>query len=119
MPLHRTLITPKKLWKRLASFGIEEGSSLTLKNVKFELDSFNKQYQVKSNDPKWAFAIIDQAMMEQLMEHDLQHGVEINSGGIMMSTWFTMEPEEVQKQLDACVNLLENIPEDLKHNTSV
>ncbi|MDG2381426.1 MAG: DUF3137 domain-containing protein [Pirellulaceae bacterium] len=118
MPLHRTLITPKKLWKRLASFGIEEGSSLTLKNVKFELDSFNKQYQVKSNDPKWAFAIIDQAMMEQLMEHGLQHGIEINSGGIMVSTWFTMEPEEVQKQLDACVDLLGNIPEDLKHNTT-
>lgn len=116
-PLHRTLITPKKLWKRLASFGIEEGSSLRLKNVEFELDSFNKQYQVKSNDPKWAFAIIDQGMMEWLMQQQLQHGIEINSGGIMVSTWFTMAPKQVEEQLDACVKFLEHIPDDLKHAT--
>ena len=68
-PIQPTLITPNTLAKRLSAFGIEEGKGMfSMSTVEFELDDFNKAYRVKSKDKKWAFAIIDQEMMEWLLK---------------------------------------------------
>jgi hypothetical protein len=41
--------------------------------------------------------------------------MEIAPGGIMVSTWFTLKPEQTAEQLDFCTGFLDRIPEDLKH----
>lgn len=114
-PIHPTLITPNSLAKRLSAFGIEEGAgTFSMSPVTFELDAFNKAYRVKSKDAKWTYAIIDQAMMEWLMQQK-KHTMELAPGGITISTWFTLTPEQVQEQLDFCLDFLDRFPEDLKH----
>ena len=81
-PIHRTFITPNSLGKRLSAFGIEEGfGSFRMSNVQFELEAFNKAYKVKAKDQKWAFAIIDQEMMEWLLEQK-KHTIELAPGGL-------------------------------------
>ncbi|MEE2971666.1 MAG: hypothetical protein VX672_00950 [Planctomycetota bacterium] len=113
-PIHSTLITPNSLGRRLSAFGIEEGrGTFSMHTVNFELDAFNKAYRVKSKDAKWAFAIIDQAMMEWLMQQK-KHTMELAPGGVTVSTWFTLTPEQVQEQLDFCLDFLDHFPEDLK-----
>ena len=106
-------ITPTSLAKRLSAFGIEEGGGFGLSTVKFELDSFNKAYRVKARDERWAFAIIDQAMMEWLLERK-KHTLELASGGITVSTWFTLDQAGVEEQLDFIVGFLDRFPDDLK-----
>jgi hypothetical protein len=116
-PLHRTLITPNSLFKRVSSFGIEEGGGLfSTHAMKFELDEFNKAYRVKAKNEKWTYAIIDQAMIEWLLQNK-NHSIEIATGGILVSTWFTLTPSQTEEQLKFCASFLEHIPEDLKHHT--
>ena len=111
-----TLITPNSLGKRLSALGIEEGRGMfKMSTVKFELDAFNKAYRVRSTDQKWAFAIIDQAMMEWLMQNK-KHTMELAPGGTAVSTWFTLSPEQFREQLDFCIEFLGRFPEDLQAN---
>ena len=114
-PLHGTLVAPNTLMKRLSAFGIEEGrGTFTMETVKFEVEAFNKAYRVRARDRKWTYAIIDQAMIEWLLQNK-KHTMEIAPGGVMVSTWFTLKPEETAAQLDFCTEFLDRIPEDLKH----
>lgn len=116
MPIHRMLITPNTLFKRLSAFGIEEGrGTFSMSTVKFELEAFNKAYRVKAKDERWTYAIIDQSMMEWLLEMK-KHTLEFAPGGVTVSTWFTLDTDAIQKQLDFCVAFLDRIPEDLKHH---
>jgi hypothetical protein len=117
-PLHRTLITPNTLLKRLGSLGVEEGRGHRgYETVKFELNAFNKAFRVRAHDKKWTFAVIDEAMIEWMLDQKAKHTIEIAPGGIMLSTWFTMSPEQVENQLDFCTGFLEHMPEDLKDHT--
>ena len=113
-PIHRTLITPNSIGKRLSAFGIEEGRGLFgMSTINFELDSFNKAYRVKASDERWTFAIIDQAMMEWLLEQK-KHTIEMAAGGVTVSTWLTLETDQIEEQIEFIVGFLDRIPEDLK-----
>ena len=115
-PIHRTLIAPNKLFKRLSSFGIEEGrGTFSMSTVKFELEAFNKAYRVRGQDRKWTFDIIDQEMIDWLMENQ-GHTIELAAGGSMISTWFTLTPDRINQQLDFATKFLDHIPEDLQHS---
>lgn len=115
-PVHRMLITPNTLLKRLSSTGIEEGfGTFSMKSVKFELESFNKAYHVKAKDQRWTYAVIDQAMMEWLIQAK-KHTMEFAPGGVTVSTWFVLNTDAIQKELDFCIDFLDRIPEDLKHH---
>ena len=117
IPLHSTQVVPNSLWKRVSNFGIEEGSGvISYHKVEFELDAFNRAYRVKGRDRKWTYGIIDQAMMDWLMQNK-KHTMEIQPGGVMISTWFTMTPQQIKEQIDFCRGFLQHIPEDLKHHT--
>ena len=115
-PLHRTLISPNSIFKRVSSLGIDFGSVFSTHAMKFELEDFNKAYRVRAKNDKWTYAIIDQAMMEWLLENK-NHNIEIATGGIIVSTWFTLTPEQVEAQLDFCTKFLKHIPADLQHHT--
>jgi len=113
-PIHRTMITPHSLGKRLSAFGIEEGrGTFGMSTVNFELDAFNKAYRVKGSDERWTFAIIDQAMMEWLLQQK-KHTIEMAPGGVTVSTWFTLSTEQIEEQIEFIVGFLDRIPEDLK-----
>ena len=113
-PIHRTMVTPNSLGKRLSAFGIEEGRGIFgMSTVNFELDAFNKAYRVKASDERWTFAIIDQAMMEWLMQQK-KHTIEMAPGGVTVSTWFTLETDQIEEQIEFIVGFLDRIPEDLK-----
>jgi hypothetical protein len=117
-PLHRTLIAPNSLFKRLSAFGIEEGrGTFSMSTVKFELEAFNKAYRVRGRDRKWTVDIIDQGMIDWLMENK-NHTMELAPGGAMVSTWFTLTPDAIESQLKFCGEFLKHIPEDLQHASS-
>jgi len=117
-PLHRTIIAPNNLLKRISAFGIEEGrGTFSMTTVKFELEAFNKAYRVRGRDRKWTFDIIDQRMIDGLMANQ-KHTIELEPGGTMVSTWFTLAPDAIELQLKFCSQFLEHIPEDLQHGSS-
>ena len=114
-PLHRIQLTPNTIGNRLRATAIEEGAGLlSLHAVEFEPAAFNKAYRVKARDKGWTRAVIDQAMIKWMMESK-KHTMEIAPGGIMVSTWFTLKPEQIEAELDFCTGFLERIPEELKH----
>ncbi len=116
IPIHRMMITPNTLFKRLSAFGIEEGTgTFSMSTVKFELEEFNKAYRVKAKDQRWTYAVIDQSMMDWLLKMK-KHTMEFAPGGVTISTWFTLDTDSIQRQLDFCIGFLERIPEDLKHH---
>lgn len=117
-PIKRTLITPNSLGKRLSAFGIEEGrGTFRMSAVNFELDAFNKKYRVKASDARWTFAIIDQAMMDWLMNQK-KHTIELAPGGISVSTWFMLDRNAIEDQLDFIIGFLDRFPDDLKRPES-
>ena len=72
-------IVPERLWSRLARLVGEP-------HVEFELESFNRAFQVRSRDRRFASALIDARMIEWLLGLPVGTGVEILGGTLLCQT---------------------------------
>jgi hypothetical protein len=72
-------IVPHRLASRLAS-------SVGLPGVEFELERFNRSFEVRSSDRRFASALIDASMMEWLLALPTGTGFEILGGTLLAQT---------------------------------
>ena len=61
-------------------------ASMGGRGIEFELESFNRAFEVRSDDPRFAHALIDARMMSWLQELPPDTGFEIFDGTLLSRT---------------------------------
>jgi hypothetical protein len=72
-------IVPEDVGSRLAT-------SVGRRDIEFELESFNRAFQVRSDDPRFAHALVDARMIAWLLELPPETGFEISDGTLLCRT---------------------------------
>jgi hypothetical protein len=95
-------IVPEGLGSRLAT-------SVGRRDIEFELESFNRAFEVRSGDPRFAHALIDARMMTWLQELPPDTGFEILDGTLMCRTPRRLD-RDVTWALETMGTFLDRIP---------
>ncbi len=112
--LPRVIITPGGFISSLKRVDENQIFNWGYHKIRFELETFNKQWHVSSADQKLAYDFISQNMMEYLMEHHNEKWhLEISEGGILISTMFTLKPAKVEMAMEFLDGFLKHVDEDL------
>ena len=113
-PLPRVIISPSGILAGLKRLDESQFMNLGYHKVDFELDSFNKQWKVKSTDAKLAYDFISQAMMEYLMDHKNEKWhLEMGEQGVLISTIYTLTPAKIEMAMDFLAGFMKHIDQDL------
>ena len=95
-------IVPEGFASRLAA-------SLGSRGIEFELESFNRAFEVRCDDPRFAHALIDGRMMTWLEALPPDTGFEISDGTLLCRT--PRRPDgDVEWALETMRTFLERIP---------
>ncbi|MDG2423945.1 MAG: hypothetical protein P8M22_08195 [Phycisphaerales bacterium] len=112
--LPRVIITPSGFLSSLKRLDEGQMANWGYHKLRFELDTFNKNWHVSSADEKLTYDFISQNMMEYLLEHHNEKWhLEISEGGILISTVFTLKPTKAELAMDFLAGFLEHVDEDL------
>lgn len=80
-----------------------------LQRIEFELDEFNRRFEVRSDDRRLASAVIDQRMIGWLLESDPALGFQLQDGWLL--AWMPqLPPDELERTLTAVEGFHERIP---------
>jgi len=80
-----------------------------LQRIEFELDEFNRRFEVRSDDRRLASAVIDQRMIGWLLESDPALGFQLQEGWLL--AWMPqLPPDELERTLTTVEGFLERIP---------
>ncbi|MBG84250.1 MAG: hypothetical protein CMJ40_06870 [Phycisphaerae bacterium] len=113
-PLPRVIISPSGILAGLKRLDENQFLNLGYHKIDFELDSFNKQWKVKSTDAKLAYDFISQSMMEYLMDHKNEKWhLEMGPEGVLISTIFTLTPAKIELAMDFLAGFMGHIDQDL------
>ncbi len=85
------------------------GDQLALPGIEFESEMFNRAFDVRSDDPAFASALIDARMMEWLLDHAPRPGFEI-SGGWILGYRDQVQPWQVDSVLSMLESFVDRIP---------
>jgi len=104
LPLSGSHLTVGKenLFTRLADH-------LGFHDIDFELEEFNRAFQVKSKDKKFANDVIDQRMMQWLMQHGEGYGIEMNGPWLLVSHK-RVRPTELTPLLGTLQGYVQHVP---------
>jgi hypothetical protein len=87
-------------------------SALGMREVRLDLDAFNRRFVVESTDERFAIAFLEQRLIEGLMA--LPDGVTAETNeDVLLLTAPLLSPVEVLRLFDAAVELSERIPRSL------
>jgi hypothetical protein len=95
-------IVPENLGSRLAT-------SAGRRDIEFELESFNRAFQVRSDDPRFARALVDARMIAWLQELPQETGFEILDGTLLCRTPRRLDGD-VSWALETMATFLERVP---------
>lgn len=95
-------IAPEGIGSRLAT-------SLGGRDIEFELESFNRAFEVHSGDPRFAHALVDARMMSWLQELPPETGFEIVDGVLMCRTPRRLD-REMTWALETMATFLDRVP---------
>jgi hypothetical protein len=100
-------------WPNLAivpeGFAGRLAASIGSRGIEFELESFNRAFEVRSDDPRFAHTLIDARMMEWLEALPPDTGFEITDGTLLIRT--PRRPDDdVTVALETMATFLERIP---------
>jgi len=95
-------IVPEDLGSRLAT-------SAGRRDIEFELESFNRAFQVRSDDPRFAHALVDARMIGWLQELPPETGFEILDGTLLCRTPRQLDGD-VSWALETMATFLERVP---------
>jgi hypothetical protein len=95
-------VSPENLFTRLADH-------VGFRDIEFELEEFNREFQVKSPDRKFATDVIDQRMMRWLLQHGGRFSFELN-GPYLMCFSKRRRPQELVPLLGTLKAFGEQIP---------
>ena len=80
-----------------------------LQRIEFELDEFNRRFEVRSDDRRLASAVIDQRMIGWLLESDPALGFQLQDGWLL--AWMPqLPPDELERTLTTVEGFHERIP---------
>ena len=80
-----------------------------LQRIEFELEEFNRRFEVRSNDRRLATAVIDQRMIGWLLESDPALGFQLQEGWLL--AWMPqLPPDELERTLTTVEGFHERIP---------
>lgn len=80
-----------------------------LHGQEFELETFNRRFEVRSDDRKLASAVIDQRMIGWLLESDPALGFQLHHGWLL--AWMPLlPPKELERALIMAEGFRERIP---------
>jgi hypothetical protein len=82
---------------------------VALHDIAFELEAFNRLYEIRCEDRRFAGALVDARMMEWLMSHAPLPGFEIN-GGWILAYRDQVQPWHVESVLELVHGFIEHIP---------
>jgi hypothetical protein len=85
------------------------GDELALPGIEFESETFNRAFDVRSDDPAFASALIDARMMEWLLDHAPRPGFEI-SGRWILGYRDQVQPWQVDSVLAMLESFVDRIP---------
>jgi hypothetical protein len=75
----------------------------------FELETFNRRFEVRSDDRRWASAVVDQRMIGWLLESDPALGFQLQHGWLL--AWMPLlPPQELDRVLTMAEAFHERIP---------
>jgi hypothetical protein len=83
-----------------------------MREVRLELEAFNRRFVVEAQDERFAIAFLEQRMMEALLGLPASVSAETNED-VLLLTAPLLSPVEVLRLFDAAVELRENIPRSL------
>jgi hypothetical protein len=81
-----------------------------LKDIEFESEEFNRQFQVKAKDRKFAFELIDPRMMQWLLTCDRNLGFELHGRAILIYS-HRLRPHEMLPLIASLREFRNRIPE--------
>ena len=90
-------------------FGSRLATSMGGHDIEFELESFNRAFEVRSGDPRFAHALIDARMMSWLHELPPDTGFEILVGVLMCRTPRRLD-RDMTWALETMATFLERVP---------
>ena len=80
-----------------------------LQRIEFELDEFNRRFEVRSDDRRLASAVIDQRMIGWLLESDPALGFQLQEGWLL--AWMPqLPPDGLERTLTTVEGFHERIP---------
>jgi hypothetical protein len=80
-----------------------------LQRIEFELDEFNRRFEVRSDDRRLASAVIDQRMIGLLLESDPALGFQLQEGWLL--AWMPqLPPDELERTLTTVEGFHDRIP---------
>jgi hypothetical protein len=96
-------VVPERLASRIRSWAVPD--------ILTESDAFNRRFEVRSADRRFALAFLDQRLMEWLLAQPLGVGLEILDGRLLtFRPRVTTSVDDVRRTLEAFDALLERIP---------
>lgn len=112
--LPQAIITPTGLLSALKRF--DEGQMLNLgyHRQQFESTEFNNAWRVTAVEQRTTSDVLSQNMLEYLLEHKGEKWhIEFSTGGILISTMYTLNMAKIELAMDFLAGLLEHIDADL------
>jgi hypothetical protein len=99
---------------RIAPRDLDDGvrSVLGLREIRLELEAFNRRFVVESEDERFAIAFLEQRMMEGLLAVPAGVTIDVNGDVVLLSAP-RLRPEQVLRLYDAAVEIHERIPHSL------
>lgn len=80
-----------------------------LQRIEFELEEFNRRFEVRSDDRRQASAVVDQRMIGWLLESDPALGFQLQDGWLL--AWMPqLPPDELERTLTTVEGFHERIP---------
>ena len=95
-------IVPEDVGSRIAT-------SVGRRDIEFELESFNRAFQVRSDDPRFAHALVDARMIAWLQELPPETGFEISDGTLLCRTPRRLD-SDVSWALETMATFLDRVP---------
>lgn len=85
------------------------GDKLGLKDIEFESEEFNRAFQVKAKDRKFAFELVDARMMQWLLSCDPRFGFEVH-GKAVLGYSRRLKPDEMLPLIATLKEFKERVP---------
>jgi hypothetical protein len=89
--------------------GSRFGTAVGRRDIEFEFESFNRAFQVRSDDPRFAHALVDALMIAWLQELPPDTGFEILDGTLLCRTPRRLD-RDVTWALETMASFLERVP---------
>ncbi len=105
-PLPSLSIRPSNsIWRGIGDF-------LGASGIQFELASFNEQFFVEAEDPRWAYEVLPQATLEFLLQSP-RFQIDMSQGSILLHRAKILDPPQFIEALELILGILKRLPQVL------